>query len=54
MFGLMVYLVKHGHCDGEVGLRGQLRRADRVFLGGGLTTIKRTLTGHRRSATDKD
>jgi len=31
----------------EVGLRGQLRRADRVFLGGGLTTIKRTLTGHR-------
>lgn len=37
---------------GEVGLRGKLRRADRVYLGGGLTAIKRTLSGHvRHSAT---
>jgi hypothetical protein len=33
---------------GEVGLRGTLRRADRMFLGGGLTAIKRTLSGYVR------
>jgi hypothetical protein len=33
---------------GEDGLRGRLRRADRLYLGGGLTAIKRTLASHVR------